>query len=98
MPRNGSGQFLFVNKDPSSTSLSNNRVSPLPYSQINRHAQRSVKRSLSLRGKKGVPSATSRLVGWRNPSKHETPVRNTSAADEEGVVTIKREEELFFNL
>ena len=65
--------FLWINKDPSSTSLSNNRTGPLPYSQINKHVQRqTARRKLK---KRTVESSAKGLVGWQtqNPTPQATP-------------------------
>ncbi len=58
--------FLWINKDPSSKSLSNNRTGPLPYSQINKHVQRQTARRKLKR--KTVHSSAKNLVGWRTNS------------------------------
>lgn len=56
--------FLWINKDPSSKSLSNNRTGPLPYSQINKHVQRQTARRKLKR--RVVESSAKNLVGWQN--------------------------------
>ena len=61
-----SRSFLWINKDPKSKSLSNNRTGPLPYSQINKHVQRQTARRKLKR--KVVKSSAQELVGWQTNS------------------------------
>ncbi|ETN45594.1 uncharacterized protein HMPREF1541_09426 [Cyphellophora europaea CBS 101466] len=64
MPPN---QFLFINKDPTSKSLSNNRTeNSLAYSKINKHVQRLSARQ-RLQHKARVPNSVAQsLVGWQS--------------------------------
>jgi hypothetical protein len=64
MPTN---QFLFINKDPTSRSLSNNRSeSSLAYSKINKHVQRLSARQRLKHKSLSSRSAAQTLVGWNN--------------------------------
>ena len=79
-----SRNFLWINKDPSSNSLSNNRTGPLPYSQINKHVQRQTARRKLKR--RTVEASAKSLVGWQTHSE------SADENDESDVATIKRED------
>jgi hypothetical protein len=74
-----SKSFLWINKDPSSKSLSNNRTGPLPYSQINKHVQRQTARRKLKR--KVVESSATNLVGWQTQDPSPPPLLSLSSSD-----------------
>ena len=76
--------FLWINKDPKSNSLSNNRTGPLPYSQINKHVQRQTARRKLKR--KTVVSSAKDLVGWQTNS--QSPDEETDS----DLISLKQED------
>ena len=68
--------FLFVNKDPSSGSLSNSHASRNKSLTILSHTQRNSWRA-GRRKRKPIPSATRSLVGWRTKTSAPESVSST---------------------